>query len=81
MASYKMAMLQNGHDYKMAMVMKWPCYKMDLVIKWPLTLKLILGLADHRAVYNVQSDDGLVYFTAIGDIVKVQQCTTSYYNV
>ena len=33
---------------------------------------MILGLADHRAVYNLQSDDGLVYFTAIGDIVKVQ---------
>ena len=77
MASYKTAMLQNGHYYKMAMVMKWPCYKMDLVSKWPLTQKLILGLADHRAVYNVQSDDGLVYFTAIGD----GECTTSYYNV
>ena len=56
---------------------------MGLVIKWPLTQKLILGLADHiiRAVYNLQSDDGLVYFTAIGDVVKVQECTTSYYNV
>ena len=50
---------------------------MDLVSKWPLTQKLILGLADHRAVYNVQSDDGLVYFTAIGD----GECTTSYYNI
>ena len=66
MASHKMAMLQNGHDYKMAMVMKWPCFKMDLVSKWPLTQKLILGLADHRDVYNLHSDDGLVYFTAIG---------------
>ena len=38
----------------------------------------MLGLADHRAVYNVQSDNGLVYFTtAIGD----GECTTSYYNV
>ena len=37
----------------------------------------MLGLADHRAVYNVQSDDGLVYFTAIGDV----ECTASYYNV
>ena len=54
---------------------------MDLVSKWPLTQKLISGLADHRVVYNLQSDDGLVYFTAIGDVVKVQQCTTSYYNV
>ena len=37
----------------------------------------MLGLADHRAVYNVQSDDGLVYFTAIGD----GECTRSYYNL
>ena len=37
----------------------------------------MLGLADHRAVYNGQGEAGLVYFTAIGD----GECTTSYYNL
>ena len=35
---------------------------------------------DHRAVYNLQSDDGLVYFTAIGDVVKVQQGIITHYS-
>ena len=55
----------------MATVLKWQCYKMDLVIKWPLTQKLILGLADHRAVYNLHSDDGLVYFVKIYIVQQV----------
>ena len=43
---------------------------MALVSKWPVTQKFILGLADHRAVYNLQSDDGLVYFTMIVQVYK-----------